>query len=70
MQQFIVDVEMQLVVDSEDDAEHLAENIYARCAELAYSDDHLLELSVFPRPLPPVSTSGPLDSGNTPAPQA
>ena len=68
--QYIVEVEMQIVVETDLEAEDLAENIYAQCAELAYSDDHLLELSVFPRPLPPVSTSDPLDSGDLSPSQA
>lgn len=69
MQQYIVDVEMQFVVESREDVQNLAENIYARCSELAYSDDHILELSVYPRPLPPVTSIGPLDCGNTLTPQ-
>lgn len=68
--QYIVDIEMQMVVETDLDVEDLAENIYSQCAELAYSDDHLLELSVFPRPLPPVSTSEPLDSGDVSPAQA
>lgn len=69
-QQYIVDVRMQIVVDSIEDPETVAENVYAQCAELAYSEDHLLRLEVMPCPLPPLTTSGSRDNGNTPAAQA
>ena len=67
---YLVDIEMQVLVDSDLDGEDVAENLYARLSELAYSDDHLLELSVFPRPLPPESDCEPLDSGDTAFQQA
>lgn len=60
-QQYIVDVRLQLVVDSNDDPQDVAENIYAQCAEIAYSEDHLLRLEVMPCPLPAARTSGSSD---------
>lgn len=69
-QQYLVDVKLQIVVESDLDPEDIAHNIYAQCAELAYSEDHLLRLEVYPCPLPPSISSGSLDSGHTPAPQA
>lgn len=60
-QQYIVDIRMQIVVDSVEDPETVANNVYAQCAELAYSEDHLLRLEVMPCPLPPLTTSGPRD---------
>lgn len=69
-QQYLVDIRMQIIVDSLDDPEHVANNVYAQCAELAYSEDHLLRLEVSPCPLPPMSTSGSPDSGNPPIAQA
>jgi hypothetical protein len=69
-QQYIVDVRMQIVVDSIEDPETVAENVYAQCAELAYSEDHLLRLEVMPCPLPPLTTSGSRDQRNPPTAQA
>ena len=69
-QQYIVDIRMQIVVDSHKDPQHVAENVYAQCAELAYTEDHLLRLEVMPCPLPPLSSSGSPDSGYTPVAQA
>lgn len=69
-QQYIVDVRLQIVVESVEDAEGVANNVYAQCAELAYSEDHLLRLEVMPCPLPPLTTSGPRDFGDAPATQA
>ncbi len=69
-QQYIVDVRLQIVVESVEDAEGVANNVYAHCAELAYSEDHLLRLEVIPCPLPPITSSGSRDNGNTPAAQA
>ena len=68
--QYIVDVRMQIVVESVEDAEGVANNVYAQCAELAYSEDHLLRLEVMPCPLPPLTTSGSRDLGDTPTAQA
>jgi hypothetical protein len=69
-QQYIVDVRLQIVVESVEDSEGVANNVYAQCAELAYSEDHLLRLEVIPCPLPPITSSGSRDNGNTPAAQA
>ena len=69
-QQYIVDIRMQIVVDSHKDPQHVAENVYAQCAELAYTEDHLLRLEVIPCPLPASSSSGPPDSGHPPVAQA
>lgn len=60
-QQYIVDIRMQIVVESHGDAEAVAHNIYAQCSELAYSEDHLLRLEVTPCPLPAARTSGSSD---------
>jgi hypothetical protein len=69
-QQYIVDVRLQIVVESVEDAEGVANNVYAQCAELAYSEDHLLRLEVMPCPLPPLTASEPRDFGDAPATQA
>lgn len=63
--QYLVEVEMQLIVDSDLGGDDLAENMYAWLSELAYSEDHLLELSVYPQLLPPAIDSEPLDSGDS-----
>jgi|GEM_PF-3091937 len=68
-QQYVVDVRLQIVVESDEGPEDIAHNIYARCAELAYSEDHLLRLEVFPCPLPPPIASGSPDSGYPPVKQ-
>lgn len=70
MLQYLIEIEMQMIVDSDLEIDELAENVYARCAELAYSEEHLLDLSVIPSPLPPALDSEPLDLGNLPAEQA
>jgi len=67
---YLVDIEMQMLVDSNLDAEDVAENLYARLCELAYSDEHLLQLSVFPKCLPPENDIEPLDSGDAAFQQA
>jgi len=56
-QQYIVDVRLQIVVESVEDSEGVANNVYLR-------------LEVIPCPLPPITSSGSRDNGNTPAAQA
>lgn len=67
--QYLVEIKMQVVVESYDDIEDVGENVYAQCAELAFSDDHLLYLEVTPCPLPPPHSSGSPDHGDLPAHQ-
>lgn len=67
MAQFLVSIAMQLVVENDGDVEQVAEDVYSQCAELAYTDDHLLSLEVSPCPLPPAIRSGSRDNGD-PAP--
>jgi hypothetical protein len=67
--QYLVDVKLQFILDSLDDPNEIADNIYARCADFAFSEDHLLELEVTPCPLPPISSDGTRDLRNAPAQQ-
>jgi len=57
---YLVNVRMCLVVEaSNTDLVDVAENVYARCQELAASEDHLLDLEVEPfyLPVPPSGSS-------------
>jgi hypothetical protein len=68
--QYLVDVKLQFILDSFDDPNEIAENIYARCADFAYSEDHLLLLEVIPCPIPPIITDdGSRDLRDAPAEQ-
>lgn len=64
--QYLIQVKMTYVLDSREDVEHVAEDVYSQCAELAYSEDHLLYLEVSPCPLPLLSSDAPRDSGHAP----
>jgi hypothetical protein len=67
--QYLVDVKLQFVLDSCDEPSDIAEDIYSRLADFAYSEDHLLQLEVIPCPLPPITTDGTRDLRNAPAAQ-
>jgi len=67
--QFLVDVKLQFILDSYEDPDDIAENIYARCSDFAYSEDHLLSLEVTPCPLPPITTDGSPNLRNAPVEQ-
>lgn len=67
--QYLVDVKLQFILESWDDPNEIADNIYARCADFAFSEDHLLQLEVIPCPLPPISPDGTRDLRNAPAQQ-
>ena len=66
--QYLVEVQLLYILESYDDPIHVANNVYAQCSELAFSEDHLLSLEVSPYPLPPFSTGGTPDLRD-PAPQ-
>lgn len=68
--QYLVNVKMQYILESREDPEHVANDVYAQCAELAYSEDHLLWLEVSPCPLPTLSSDAPPDPGHAPAHEA
>jgi len=67
--QYLVDVKLQFILDSYEEPDDIAENIYARCADFAFSEDHLLQLEVIPCPLPPISTDESRDLRNSPVEQ-
>jgi len=68
--QYLVDVKLQFILDSYEDANEIAENVYSRCADFAYSEDHLLQLEVIPCPIPPITTDdGSRDLRDAPAHQ-
>lgn len=68
--QYFVSVKLQYILESREDTEHVANDVYAQCAELAYSEDHLLYLEVSPCPLPMLSSDVSPDSGHAPVDEA
>jgi len=68
--QYLINVKLTYILESRQDVEHVANDVYAQCAELAYSEDHLLYLEVSPCPLPTLTSNAPPDSGNAPVDEA
>lgn len=64
--QYLINVKLTYILESPADVEHVANDVYAQCAELAYSEDHLLYLEVSPCPLPLLTSDAPPDSGHAP----
>jgi hypothetical protein len=50
--QYLVSVNACIVAEWNGDPQDLAENIYAQASEIAYSEEHLLQLEVAPVPIP------------------
>jgi hypothetical protein len=50
--QYLVTISAVIVSEWNNDPEDLAANLYAQVCELAFSEDHLLQLEVLPVPLP------------------
>ena len=52
MNQYILKINMSVVVDADSDIEMVCENFYARLSELVQSESHMLDASVEGFPMP------------------
>jgi len=52
MNQYVLKVDALIVVDSDGDADMVADNFYARLSELVQSEDHMLDAIVVAFPMP------------------